>query len=72
MNVAQGGLSTRSDHERAIASPVAEDRTARPPQVLRLLAGLRRPAVGEAGPEHLSRSLQAVERRAAHLHHGWR
>lgn len=62
MNVAQGGLSTRSDHERAVAGPVAEDRTSRFAQILRLRACLRRSTVGEAGSEHLSRSLQAPKR----------
>lgn len=71
MNVAQGGLPTRSDHERAVASPVAEDRSAKTEGLLRLRPGLRRPALGEARSEHLSRSLQAAQRRGPHLHHGW-
>lgn len=51
--MAQGGLSSGFDHERAVARPMAESREARPAQVLRLRAGLRRPALGEAGPAHL-------------------
>lgn len=54
MNVVQGGLPSRSDHERAIARPVAEDRTAGPPQILRLRAGVWRPALGETRPADLS------------------
>lgn len=72
MNVAQGGLPSRSDHERALARPVAEDPAARPPQVLRLRARLRRPSLGKAGPAHLPRSLQTAQCRATQLHHGWR
>lgn len=72
MNVAQGGLPSGSDHERAVARPVAEDRAARPPQVLRLRARLRRPPLGEARPAHLPRGLQAAQGRASQLHHGGR
>lgn len=72
MNVVQGGLSSRSDHERAFARPVAEDRTAGPPQILRLRAGVWGPALGEARPGNLSRGVQAAQRRAENLHHGWR
>lgn len=48
MNVAQGGLSSGFDHERAVPSPVAEDRASGPPQVLRLRPRVRGPALGEA------------------------
>lgn len=68
----QGGLPSRSDHERAVSRPVAEDSPAGAPQVLRLRAGLRRPAVGEARPAHLPGSLQAAQGRASRMHYGWR
>lgn len=68
----QGGLPTRSDHERAFARPVAEDPAAGSAQVLRLRAGVRGPAVGEARPAHLPGGVQAAQRRAETLHHGWR
>lgn len=72
MNVVQGGLPSGSDHERAFARPVAEDRTAGAPQILRLRARVWRPALGEARPGNLSGGLQASQRRAKDLHHGWR
>lgn len=70
MNVAQGGLRSWSDHERALARPVAEGGPARAAQVLRLPARLRGPALGEAGPADILRGLQTARRRAAQLHHG--
>lgn len=70
--MAQGGLSSRFDHERAVARPVAEDREAGPAQILRLRSRVRRPALGEARPAHLPRGVQAARRRAARVHHGWR
>lgn len=57
----QGGLPTRFDHEWAVSSSVAENRAFGTSQVLRLCAGLRGPALGEARPEYLPRSLQAAQ-----------
>lgn len=70
MNVAQGGLPSWSDHERAISRPVAEDRETRSSQVFRLRAGVRGPALGEARSAYLPRGLQASQCRTTILYHG--